>query len=127
MACAAPILVVDDDPEIRDAICMVLGAEGFKTRAAGDGVEALEQLRDHGGLPCLILLDLMMPRMNGWQFCETEKADPVCAKIPVVIMTAFGERFPDAARVCGAVGMLRKPFNIDDVLEVVGRHCKKSA
>src|SRR4051812_44657122 len=63
MPCSAPILVVDDDPEIRDAICMVLGAEGYPTNSAGDGEEAIERL--HDDRPCLILLDLMMPRMNG--------------------------------------------------------------
>jgi two-component system chemotaxis response regulator CheY len=125
MPCSAPILVVDDDPEIRDAICMVLGAEGYPTNSAGDGEEAIERL--HDDRPCLILLDLMMPRMNGWQFCERERTDPGFAKIPVVIMTAFGEKFPDAVETCGAVALLKKPFSIDAILDVVGRHCKKKS
>ena len=77
------ILVVDDDPDIRDSLREVLEDEGYGTSCVANGREALDFLRS-GKRPCVILLDLMMPVMDGWQFLEEQKRDPALAAIPVL-------------------------------------------
>src|SRR5436309_3349023 len=80
------ILVVDDDVDIRTIIRLVLELHGYRVMDAGDGKEALLRLRQ-GQLPCLILLDLMMPGMNGWQFRHAQENDLALAQIPVVVLS----------------------------------------
>lgn len=91
MVDAAPIdvLVVDDDEAVRSAVADMLRDEGFDVSEAQDGEEALVMLR-RDPLPDVVLLDLMMPRVNGWQVVETMRASPPLAKVPVMILTAFG-------------------------------------
>jgi CheY-like chemotaxis protein len=117
---AAPILVVDDDPELRETLGELLGEEGYDTRLAENGKRALEFLR-RGGRPSLILLDLMMPEMNGWQFREEQLKDASLRDIPVVVMTASGgvERcdFP-------AQEVLLKPVGIGEIIEAVQRNAR---
>ena len=95
------ILVVDDDPDVRDAIASVLGDEGYQVTSAGNGREALEQLRKRTR-PSLILLDMVMPDMDGWNFRMELKKQPELAAIPVVILSAHGN-VRDAALALGAV------------------------
>ncbi len=114
-----PILVVEDEPELREMMAMLLTVEGFAPTTANNGEDALRQLR--GGLePQLILLDLMMPVMNGWQFREEQQRDPRLAAIPVVIVTALAVSHPQAL---GADAVLTKPLDFDRLLEVVRAHC----
>jgi CheY-like chemotaxis protein len=113
------VLVVDDDPEIRSAVRMLLEDEGYRVSVAANGEEALERLRS-GAAPCLILLDLMMPVMDGFVFLERHRADPELAGIPIVVVTAAGER-----RVAGfsAGNVLAKPVRAEKLLGVVNQYC----
>jgi CheY-like chemotaxis protein len=113
------ILVVDDDPAMRDTIVDVLEDAEYPVRVARDGREALELLQK-GARPCLVLLDLMMPRMNGWDFAQAHAQDPDLSKIPFCIITAVGpgQPMPD-----GAAAIMRKPLQLDKLLKVVAEHC----
>src|SRR5262245_65206359 len=84
---ASRILVVEDNSFTRDALLMLLCEKGYEVEGAADGQEALAGL-GRGERPCLILLDLAMPRMNGWQFLEERQRDPALAAIPVVVLSA---------------------------------------
>jgi CheY-like chemotaxis protein len=112
-------MIVDDDEEIRETLADLLSEEGYDVVEAGDGADALHRLHD-GALPSVILLDLMMPKMDGWQFHGELRRDPSLASIPVVVMTAAGQRGTNLADVRE---VLHKPFNLDVVLEVVSRFC----
>lgn len=112
------VLVVDDDSDLRDTICDVLEAEGHTSRAARNGEEALALLRREADIH-LVLLDLMMPIMNGWEFRECQLADAALARIPVVVMTAAADltRSPIAA-----AQILPKPVTVKALLAAVERH-----
>src|SRR3982074_3818832 len=83
------ILVVEDDPDIRAALTQILSDDGYAVATAANGQEAIDHLR-RTSPPALILLDLMMPVMDGWQFRSHQKQDPALKSIPVVIVTADG-------------------------------------
>ncbi len=110
------ILVVDDDVYLCEIMSDVLQAEGHKTRTASNGLEALERIQEHK--PDLILLDLMMPVMSGWELAATLRANPDWNNIPVVIITAdyHVERKREET---GAKAVITKPFDIDQLVEVV--------
>jgi len=110
------ILVVDDEPDIREMISEMLLLDGYRVRTAPNGKIALGQARL--SRPDLIVLDLMMPVMSGWQFLEAKEEDPDLAGIPVVVVTAALD-----ARVEGAAMLLRKPFDLDTLLHAVARLC----
>jgi CheY-like chemotaxis protein len=113
----ARVLVVDDEMDIRQALAEVLTDEGYQVASAADGAEALEQL--HAFHPNLVLLDLMMPGMNGWEFRAAQKVDPDpdLASVPVVILSALGRD-----GVIDADGYIQKPFELDELLTAVRRH-----
>jgi len=115
-----PILLVEDDFDVRDALVEILESEGRQVVGAGNGREALDQMR-MGPSPCVILLDLMMPVMDGWQFRTEQLKDPTLAIIPVVLMSADA-RVDQEAATLGAATYLRKPLEIDNLLEVVARY-----
>jgi CheY-like chemotaxis protein len=108
------VLVVDDDPDILDAICDILDAEGYRVSRARHGREALEQVDNE--LPDVILLDLMMPVMDGVAFSQALRQRPD-GDVPVVVISADGN--PQRATAVGAVGYLAKPFDIDALLAQV--------
>jgi len=89
MSEAATILVADDRPESVRLVRHLLQAEGYATVAAYDGKEALDRIRQH--LPDLVILDLNMPVMNGYEVCQRLKADPVTTDIPVLMLTAWAD------------------------------------
>jgi two-component system, chemotaxis family, chemotaxis protein CheY len=109
------VLVVDDDESIRETLQMALELDGYATAFAGNGEEALLWLRKNPA-PRLILLDLMMPGMDGWQMFEHLCNDEQLARIPVVVITAFGR---DLGTV-GKLPILKKPFDLQELLRVVG-------
>jgi CheY-like chemotaxis protein len=110
----ARILVVDDDRELREVLHTILTGEGHEVILAGNGLEALERL-DDGCRPTLILLDLTMPVLDGWQFLAQRSMSPALSAIPVVVMTANPTpAIPEA--------VLRKPFPVDELLDRVGAH-----
>jgi len=109
------VLVVDDEIDIRQAVVEVLAEEGYEVIAACDGVEALAQLRAHH--PDLVLLDLMMPRMSGWEFRAEQQHDPSVSDIPVIVLSALGR-----VSSIEADGFLPKPFDLEDLLSKVRRY-----
>jgi two-component system chemotaxis response regulator CheY len=120
---AARILVADDDVDIRDATRLVLEHNGYLVVAASNGEEALRLLQD--GPVDLILLDMMMPVMDGWGFRNSQPEGPAFVNIPVVVLTGDG-RASAKAEAIGAAGYLRKPVDLDVLLTVVARHCARS-
>ena len=88
---------------------------------AENGREGLEYLR-HAPAPRLILLDLMMPVMNGWQFCAFKRADPALAPIPVVAVSAAAELDPASPYYINVDGVITKPVNVDELMSIVWRH-----
>ena len=108
------ILVVEDDADIRENIAEFLESEGFSVRKATDGLQALEILRSHSYHPNAILLDLMMPRMDGFKFREAQKNDQSLADIPVILMTADSNIESNHQKI-GAVASIRKPIDIDQL------------
>ena len=116
------ILVVDDDPDIRDSLSDILTEEGYRVSGARNGREALDYLQNQTR-PSLILLDMMMPEMDGWSFRLEQQKLPELASIPVVILSAHGN-VRDAALALGAADYLRKPLSIDSLLEIAERYCR---
>jgi CheY-like chemotaxis protein len=115
---AHPILVIDDDPAILDLIAQVLLEEGYEVLAVSNGQTAVDlarKLRPH-----LILLDLMMPQMNGWQVTDVLKADPQTRAIPILLLSARRE-MARTANELGVTAYLEKPFDLDDLLSRVQR------
>ena len=112
------ILLVEDDPDIREAIHEVLVDEGYDVALADTGLSALERLRGGGRLPDLILLDLMMPVMDGWQFRAEQARHPAWREIPVIVLSAVGNTHEKADSM-GALGCLRKPLDIDELLHML--------
>ncbi len=109
-----PILIVEDDLDIRDALREILEDEGYDACEAANGAEALEVL-DHVPKPGLVLLDLMMPVMDGYQFLEVFRANPAFADVPVVVVTA------GILVVPGIAGFIKKPFDTEQLLRMVNK------
>jgi CheY-like chemotaxis protein len=118
------VLVVDDDPDILEALSEILEAEGFEIRRARNGKEALERLEP--APPSLILLDLMMPVMDGWEFAQRMRQKPAVAAIPIIVLSADRNVGSKAADI-GAVGHLAKPFELNDLLDMVRRSLNPAA
>lgn len=114
------VCIVDDDPDIREIVALVLEASGYRVRTAVDGEEALATLKKHPGC-ALIILDLMMPGMNGWEFRSAQKSDPVLASIPVVVLTGIRE-VPAQTATLDAAAALQKPVDLDELVGTVARH-----
>jgi CheY-like chemotaxis protein len=115
------VLVVDDDEDLREAICEALRDEGYPVACAADGAQALEWLRAHPeDQPGIILLDLMMPVMNGWQFRAEQRRDPRLAKIRTAVMTAATATDD---KVLSADWFLTKPVPLAQLLELVHAAC----
>lgn len=114
-----PILVVDDDADIRETLNAVLSDEGFAVTTAANGIQALTLLRD-GLRPAVILLDLMMPVMDGFQFRAAQRRDPTLAGIPVVLLTAHGT-VEEARATIRPDAILQKPVRIEPLLDAILR------
>jgi CheY-like chemotaxis protein len=113
---AKRVLVVEDDDDIRSTLAELLESEGYEVASAPDGMQGLARAQER--TPDLILLDLMMPVMNGWEFREQQKRDPAIAGVPVVVVSAIWRASIDASEV------IAKPFSIDQVLDAVQRHAR---
>jgi two-component system response regulator MprA len=105
----ARVLVVDNDADIRDLIEMVLVDDGYTVETASDGADALRKVGEHE--PNAIILDAMMPRMNGWEFLALWCTRPAGDRPPVLMISAVGNR--RTAMDAGAQGFLAKPFDLD--------------
>jgi CheY-like chemotaxis protein len=118
----AEILVVEDDPSSREVLIDILESEGYQVAAAVNGREALEDLQ-RGFRPCVILLDLKMPVMDGAAFRQQQLQDPALAAIPVVVMTGFSDS-PQQAFAVAAPHYFLKPYDIHDLLAIIARYCR---
>ncbi|HET6610771.1 MAG TPA: response regulator [Kofleriaceae bacterium] len=115
------VLIVDDDAAIREVLSLILTAEGYRVEAAKSGIEALSHLTG-GHRPCLMLLDLRMPEMDGWELRRAQLEVPEWASIPVVVLS--GDRDArEVAEAMNAQGYLLKPVELDDVLSIVRQYC----
>lgn len=112
------ILVVDDDDDIRQTLRDLLEDEGYRVLEAANGQEALQRLRDDARV-CVVLLDLMMPVMDGWEFRQEQLSDPAISGVPVVIITASGR----TNGALGSVDILKKPLRVETLLEAVAARC----
>ena len=113
------VLVVDDDPDLAEVLNRVLAKCGYSVGWAKNGLEALDYLRSHEEQD-LVLLDLMMPVMNGWEFRAEQLKDPTLSAIPVVVFSGHGKLEQNTASI-GAAANLRKPIGLGDLLTVLGR------
>ena len=113
------LLLVEDDAELRRSLCDLLQDAGYDVECAENGQVALTFL-EGSAPPCLVLLDLMMPVMNGWEFRDAQSRNEKISDIPVVILTADG-RADLKAETLGAAGYLRKPIQVDRLLGILAQ------
>jgi two-component system, OmpR family, response regulator CpxR len=113
MVIPGPVLIVDDDRDMRDTVTAVLEAEGYDVRCAENGAQALALM--HGPKPGVIVLDLLMPVMSGWELLDAVQGDRELARIPVVVLSAM--------RAPAGVPHLAKPVSSDDLVATVDRVC----
>lgn len=115
------VLVIEDDANIRDVLKLALNFEGYEVMTAKNGKEGLDAL-ENNTRPGLILLDLMMPIMNGWEFVEALKERKQYSNIPVVVVSAYSER----AKVIDCTDFVTKPLELETLLNSVKKHFKDS-
>ena len=116
------VLIVDDDADIRASVRLALEIEGYAIAVAADGSVAWRWLHAEP-TPRLILLDLMMPVMDGTEFLRLLRRDPELRALPVVLVTAFGATSRAADLAAETQGCLAKPIELDELIETVSRHC----
>jgi two-component system, OmpR family, response regulator MprA len=116
---ASKVLIVEDDEDLSAGLRQTLEEEGYTVETARDGIEALEAL-SRGEAPFIILLDLMMPRMDGWQFLSEWRDRGQATRIPIVLLSGVGA-IPDAP---GVADFLRKPVTAEKLLRCVRRYCR---
>lgn len=123
---ARNVLIVEDDADTREMLARLLSMRGFHAVAAEDGLEALHLLRTvrrrAPNVPCLVLLDLKMPRLGGHEFRRAQLGDPIVASVPVAVMSGATD-LEQRAQALGAVAMVAKPIDFDRLLEIVNRYC----
>lgn len=116
------ILIVDDEPNVRLLVSSMLGKD-YTVIGASDGKEAINIARSQK--PDLILMDIMMPKMDGYIACHTIKKDPVTKAIPVVMLTAIGHELNvKLSKEMGADGYITKPFSLKDLLDTISQFLK---
>jgi CheY-like chemotaxis protein len=115
---AGSILLVEDDADLREALVGALADERYQVVGVSNGREALESLKT-GPRPSLILLDLLMPVMNGWVFCERVRHDPALAKIPIVAMSGAASRDPQSPYFIDVEAVVTKPIHMEALLETL--------
>ncbi|MCG8616666.1 MAG: response regulator [Desulfobacterales bacterium] len=121
------VLVVDDDPDLVEAVSMKLEAKSYKVEKAYDGVEAMEKIAAEK--PALVILDVMMPRKNGWEVCEEIKTDDGLKDIVVVLLTAVADSVKTTSythhdgKTTLADDYVPKPIDLDALMEIVEDHC----
>jgi CheY-like chemotaxis protein len=117
-----PVLIVEDDADLREMMAELLQLEGYRTRSVTNGREALDYL-ERPDRPDVILLDLMMPVMDGWEFRRRQMADPSLANVPVVVLSALD---PARGRDLAGALFMKKPLDFDRLLELVRRFCARA-
>ena len=124
--CDHLVMIVEDDADVRETLVEVLEDHDYVPLAVANGQEAVDRLRSDRDKPCLILLDVMMPVMDGMQFRAIQRKDPELGSIPVVVLTAHAN-VTDVAEQMEASACLRKPVALDALLAIVRRFCNKLA
>jgi CheY-like chemotaxis protein len=126
MSTPGNILIVEDDGETRELLANLLSTQGFHAVSAEDGLEALHLLRTVRRRapeePCLVLLDLTMPRFSGHEFRRAQLGDPTVASVPVAVMSGAVD-IEKRAEALGAVATVAKPIDFNELLDVVRRYC----
>ena len=117
------VLVVDDDTSVRESMSELLNPKGYLVLQADNGQTALDLLKKTPHFPCLIVLDLAMPVMDGRRFLELRAQDPFLRDIPVVVVSG---NQPASQPIEGIDGYLRKPVNVDRLIDVIEQHCVDS-
>ena len=115
-----PIMVIEDDDDIRELMKAMLEAEGYYSITASNGEEGLELLSQSETKPCMILLDMMMPIMDGWTFAEVAKKNVQYRNIPLLAVTAFSDQMSLRENF---QGVLKKPVRFDILLDIVRHYC----
>ena len=118
------VLVVDDDAAMREAMVEALASVGVRAVEAADGREALIVLESGALDPCLIVLDLRMPAMDGWEFREHQLRDRRLAAIPVVVVSSYTDPRREATSM-GALAGMRKPIEVEEVSRLLGMTCRR--
>lgn len=121
------VLLVDDDADIRETVEFVLSSHGHRVTAVADGAEAFGWLMSGRPHPCLVLLDLMMPVMNGFELRSRMTLDPSLAPIPVVVLTGAGAQEAERRAAELKAPVLHKPVSLSQLLQTVGRFCAREA
>jgi two-component system, chemotaxis family, chemotaxis protein CheY len=120
------VLIVEDDALVREMLATLLATQGFHPVSAEDGLEALHLLRTvrrrAPDIPCLVLLDLAMPRLSGHEFRRAQLSDPTVASVPVAVISGAIDA-EARAKALGAVATVLKPIDLDRLLGIVRRYC----
>jgi DNA-binding response OmpR family regulator len=120
------VLIVEDDADTREMLETLLATEGFNAVSAEDGLEALHLLRAvrrrAPDEPCLVLLDLRMPRLGGQEFRRAQLADPTVASVPIAVISGAVD-VDERAEALGAVATVHKPIDFDELIAIVRRYC----
>lgn len=117
-----PILVIDDDLEIRESLADILRDEGYTVISAANGQEGLDYLDSTEKKPCLVLIDLMMPVMDGQDFRRIQISNPEYAAIPTILFSADGQLDKKALSI-GFKDYLKKPIDLNELLVIAERYC----
>jgi CheY-like chemotaxis protein len=120
---AKTIMIIEDEEAIRESLRVALELAGFETVTAANGLEAIRWLKDHEAKPNLILLDLMMPVMDGWEFDQALSKTPGTDKIPVIVVTACSGEIES---ILHSKKTIHKPVDLEELLESVNRYCSDS-
>jgi len=115
------ILLVEDNDDFRGLLRTALETEGFLVREASDGREALERLRESGSSHCLMLMDLMMPGMTGWELVSAMRGDSLLRSNQIIVATSVPEEAPS-----GVDAILVKPFGVDSLIRMVEQYCSRA-
>ena len=125
-SCDAAVMVVEDDAAIRESISEVLADNEYASIEVANGKEAFERLRAGPTKPCVILLDIMMPEMDGWQFRALQRQDPELKMIPVVVLTAHTD-IAEVEKGMQPNACLRKPVQLDNLMAILERFCRRTS
>ncbi len=121
MSEADRVLIIEDDKAVSESMAELLSFEGYDTKVANNGKEGLEILKK-GFAPCIILLDLMMPVMDGWTFHSQLKKEPAFLQIPVLVMSGVVDVYNHLG-LDGIVGRVQKPINFEALMSLIRMHC----
>lgn len=116
------VLIVEDDPDLREGLAFLITHWGHVVVTAANGREALDRLDQMAGPPCMIILDLMMPEMDGWELRRSLLGQPAYADVPVLLVSGVAD-LDEAAKALSAVDYLRKPVDFQKLSRLVTLHC----